>query len=141
MQPSWVYFLFLAIAVAVAAAVSWHLAARQKRKVKAWVIWTLLLGGLPAIYLVISEIFERPRLQPGRQEPCCNANTWSPLTGLGHAGSYDFRLGECSQCGKKLMESSYYGMTYIAPITETEAKRFLTLKGDELKWALKKWHG
>ena len=133
--------IYLILLVPVAAAfASWWLADRQGRSAKPWVLWTLLLGGLPLIYLMIHDLFALPKFGTAVRHGCCADRSWTPLADFGHAAGVDLDLGRCGNCGAYLMAVFYVESTNYVVISQEEAERFLKLQGTpELKKALKNW--
>jgi hypothetical protein len=124
----------------VAAFASWRLAARQGRSAKLWAFWTLLLGGLPLIFLMIYDLFRLPKFGTAPRYDCCADQSWTPLADFGHAAGADFDLGRCENCGTYLMAVFYVQSTNYVVISKERAEYFLKLQGTpELKKALKNW--
>ncbi len=127
----------------LAALASWRLALKQRRDAWRWTIATVLLGGLPVLWLVIHELLGRPATveQPVRRE-CCDRQSWTAVADLGHAGGVDLDLGRCANCGTYLMAVFYVTSTNYVTISREQAEHFLSLRDTpELKPALKRWVG
>jgi len=135
------WFLSLIVLWTVAAAfASWHVAAKQGRDAKRWALWTLLLAGLPLIWLTIHDLFAMPTFGSARKPICCDNRSWTAVADFGHAGGVDLDLGKCENCGAYLMAVFYVGSTNCVVISNEQAEHFLTLHGTpELKKALKNW--
>ncbi len=139
--------LYLIVLLPAAAAfASWRLAARQGRPAKPWALWTLLLGGLPLIFLMIHELFGPPKhfglpkFGTAARHGCCADQSWTPLADFGHAAGVDLDLGRCENCGAYLMAVFYVQSTNYVVISKERAEHFLELHGTpELKTALKNW--
>ncbi len=123
-----------------AAFASWHVAAKQGRDAKRWALWTLLLAGLPLIWLIIHDLFAMPTFGSARKPICCDNRSWTAVSDFGHAGGVDLDLGKCENCGAYLMAVFYVDSTNYVVISNEQAEHFLTLHGTpELKKALKNW--
>ncbi len=134
---------WILVAVLLATLVSWRLALKQRRDAWRWTAATLLLGGLPVLWLVIHELFGRPATveEPARRG-CCDRQSWTAVADFGHAGGVDLDLGKCENCGAYLMAVFYVTTTNYVVISRQQAEHFLSLKGTpELKPALKRWVG
>jgi hypothetical protein len=126
----------------VAAFASWRVAAKQGRNAKRWALWTLLLGGLPLIGLIIHELFALPTFGAAASRTCCDQQSWTAVADFDHAGGVDLDLGKCENCGVYLMAVFYVVSTNYVVITNELAEHFLALQGTpELKKALKNWVG
>ncbi len=136
-----VWFLSLIVLwTVVAAFASWHVAAKQGRNAKRWALWTLLLAGLPLIWLIIHDLFAMPTFGSARKPICCDNRSWTAVADFGHAGGVDLDLGKCENCGAYLMAVFYVSSTNYVVISNEQAEHFLTLHGTpELKKALKNW--
>ncbi len=134
-------FLSLIVLWTVAAAfASWHVAAKQGRDAKRWALWTLLLAGLPLIWLMIHDLFAMPTFGSARKPTCCDNRSWTAVADFGHAGGVDLDLGKCENCGAYLMAVFYVSSTNYVVISNEQAENFLTLQGTpELRKALKNW--
>lgn len=139
-------FLLVAAWSLCAAIGSWHLAARQGRNARRWTLATVLLAGLPLIWLVIHDLFAMPTAGSTTSAPtrhmCCDNQSWTPIADFGHAGGCDLDLGQCEACGAYLMAVFYVSSTNYVVVSKEEAERFLRLHGTPaLKKALKDWVG
>jgi len=126
----------------IGAFISWRLAAKQGRNRKHWTLATVLLGGLPAIWLIISDLFAMPTFGTAVKHTCCENQSWTAIADFGHAGGVDLDLGKCENCGAYLMAVFYVSSTNYVVISREQADEFLAL-GDtpERKKALKNWVG
>ena len=132
--------ILLFLVPVLAAPVSWHLASRQGRPAMAWALWTLLLGGLPLIMLVIFDLFPWPKFGGGTRYTCCDQQSWTSVADFGHAGGCDLDLGKCAACGTYLMAVGYHGPANHVVLSDERAQYFLGLQGTPaLKKALKDW--
>lgn len=125
---------------------SWRVATKQGRNAKRWAVATLLLAGLPLIWLVIHELFAPPTVETttgaAARYMCCEDQSWTPIADFGHAAGVDLDLGKCETCGAYLMAVFYVASTNYVVVSEDEAQRFLGLQGTPaLKKALKDWVG
>jgi hypothetical protein len=124
----------------VAASTGWRVAAEQGRNPGRWALATLLLGGLPLIWLVIHGLFAMPTFGSATRHTCCDNQSWTAVADFGHAGGVDLDLGTCENCGAYLMAVFYVSSTNYVVISNEQAEHFLKLQGTpELKKALKNW--
>jgi hypothetical protein len=125
---------------AATALASAYVASRRGRPAIRWALWTLALGGLPLVLLLIIDLFSLPKARGGTRHRCCDNLTWTPVADFGHAGGTDLDLGRCAACGAYLMAVGYAGSTTYVVVSPEKAQRFLSLQGTpELAKALKRW--
>ncbi len=133
--------LWLIVLWSLAAAfASWHLASKQGRDPKRWALGSLLLAGLPLVWLISHDLFAMPTFGSAVRHTCCDDRSWTAIADFGHAGGVDLDLGKCENCGAYLMAVFYVSSTIYLVISNEQAENFLSLHGTpELKKALKNW--
>ena len=137
------WFTLLIVVWSVAAAIAgWHVARGQGRDPRGWALASLLLGGLPLIWLIIDRTFALPKFGEAGVRRCCDNQSWTAVADFGHAGGVDLDLGRCENCGAYLMAVFYVASTNYVAISKEQAERFLALQGKPgFKKALKAWVG